>query len=330
MKASFLTPNITGIGVDTGKTEMAACIRCSDGTTEPAISFPNTNTGHRKFLATLGYYQITEAIPILLESTGPYHWQLASTLTTKGYLAKVVNPLHTKHMIRHSIRKRKTDPVDASHLAQLASQGYGYAFRETAELAQSKALVRHYWKLRSTLSQHKMHENYLQDYRGLTKLKKYCLSEPITKRSEALREEIVKQFSRGNDLRYLTSIPGISPILASTILAELRPLDRFGNLSQVVAYSGLDPAVIQSGGKAAHYGRLSKRGSPLLRRALYLSAFGCFASKVFKPVYQDYKAKGHHHTTVLCILARKLLRISVTLLQKRQVFDPSYLKSLGA
>src|SRR3990167_11506271 len=95
------------IGIDVGKEELVACIRCSNGITETPVSFPNNSIGLKNFLCYLKKNKIVSDEPILLESTGPYHWQAARVLTDNNYLAKVVNPLHTRQIIKHSIRKRK-------------------------------------------------------------------------------------------------------------------------------------------------------------------------------------------------------------------------------
>ena len=313
------------IGIDVGKRELVARIRCSNGITEPPAAFPNTSIGLKKFLVYLKKNNVTSADPILLESTGPYHWQPARMLADHGYLAKIVNPLHTKQVARYSVRRRKTDKVDAGHLAFLASQEYGYLFVETEEMAYRKALVRHYWKLWDTARAHLNHEKYLREHRSISR---FTLSPLLLKKCEAVRHEVVKAFAKGNDLRFLDSIPGVSPFLAAAILAELAPINRFTRIAQLVAYAGLDPSVRQSGGKKGRYGKLSKRGSPRLRQALYMAAFGSFAKGPFRPLYEAYKGRGLHHTAVLCILARKILRIAVTLLKKRQMFDTRHLKTV--
>jgi len=313
------------IGIDVGKRELVARIRCSNGITEPPVAFPNTSIGLTRFLVYLKENDIAATHPILLESTGPYHWKAARTLADHGYFAKVANPLHTKHIARHSVRKRKTDKVDAAGLAFLASQGYGHPFVETEVMAYRKALVRHYWKLWDTARMHIAHERYLREHRSLTR---FAVSPLLVKRCTALQKEIISAFSAGNDLTYLDSIPGVSPFLATALLAELTPLQRFTNVRQVVAFAGLDPSVKQSGGGPARHGRLSKRGSPRLRQVLYMAAFGSFAKGPFRPLYESYKGRGLHHTAVLCILARKILRIAVALLKKRQVFDEKRLKHL--
>src|SRR3990167_1522406 len=223
-----------------------------------------------------------------------------------------------------SFRKRKTDKVDSQNLAFLASQNYGYRFIETEAMAKSKAMVRHYWKLRQSATDHLRHDRYMKEYRGIND---ESVSKFMIKRCEVLKKIIVKEWSKGNDVKYLVSIPGITPFLAATILAELLPLERFKTIDQIVAFSGLDPSVKQTGGKAGHHGHISKRGSPTLREALFLAAFGSFQHDPMKSIYVRYKARGLHHNTILCILGRKILRIAISLLKKRRVFDASKLST---
>lgn len=312
---------MNGIGIDVGKEELVFCVRSSNGLTESPLSFSNSRIGQNRILRYLQEHNISADVPILLESTGPYHWHTARFLSEHNYLVKVANPLHTRQIARHSIRKRKTDKVDAGQLAFLAAQGYGYVFKETFEQAQNKALVRHYWQLKSALTSQKMHENYLQEFRAL---RGYSVTSDMQKLCDKIKAGILKRYAKGNDLRYLDSVPGLSPILAATILAELEPLDRFARLEQIIAFAGLDPAVRQSG-KKNQYGRLSKRGSPTLRRALFLASMGSFWHPPFSRLYQRHKDRGLHHTVILCIIARKILRIAMTLLRKRREFNESYL-----
>jgi len=311
-----------GIGIDVSKRELVTCIRRSSGVTEPPATFANSSIGLKKFVVHLVSCDVEKTTPIILESTGPYHWPAARYLADHGYLSKVVNPLHTKHIARYSIRKRKTDKIDAAQLAFLASQQYGYTFVETKEIAKKKALIRHYWKLKMTAGNLFIHERYLKQHRGITaaSVTKYMLE-----RCKTLKARIVKEYGTGNDVKYLDSIPGITPFLAATILAELEPLDRFARVEQIVAFAGLDPAVSQTGGKPGIHGKLTKRGSRVLRHALYMAAFGSFRG-AWRPLYDSYRNRGLKHTEVLCILSRKILRTAVALLKKRRVFDPNYIE----
>jgi transposase len=309
------------IGIDVGKREMVACVRRSDGVSGPAISFPNTTLGTKQFIRKLKTDAVPHETPVLLEGTGPYHWATARLMREDGWNVRIVNPLATRQMIRASVRKRKTDKVDAGHLAFLASQGTGYPFVETVTMAHDKALVRHYWRLRKLWARTTIRERYLKEFHGITS----TLGVRIERESKRCNQVAIRALSKGNDLRYLDSIPGVSPMIAATLLAELRPLNRFKTVAQIVAYAGLDPKVIQSGGKPAHYGKLSKRGSPILRHALFFAAFGAFSRDPFAHHYRRYRERGLAHTEALCIIARKILRIAFALLKKRTEFNTSYL-----
>ena len=242
------------VGIDVGKMELVAGVRSSDGKMAIPAPFPNTIMGVRKLVVHLRKHNIQDNDPILLESTGPYHWQAARSLVDQGYFVKVANPLHTKQIARHSIRKRKTDKVDAGHLAFLASQNYGYRFVETEAMARKKALARHYFKLRQIATMLVLHERYLREYRSI---RGYTASAAILKVCDSVKKALVREWTPGNNLKYVDSVPGVSPFLGAIILSEIMPLERFSRTNQLIAFAGLDPAVKQSGGRPGRHGRIS-------------------------------------------------------------------------
>lgn len=69
------------------------------------------------------------------------------------------------------------------------------------------------------------------------------------------------------DVALLRTIPGIGPVLAATIAAELGDISRFRSAKAFVAYTGLVPFVIQSGQRDRR-GPLTKHGPRYLRWAL--------------------------------------------------------------
>ena len=54
--------------------------------------------------------------------------------------------------------------------------------------------------------------------------------------------------------------------------AEIGDINRFDKPKQLIAYAGMDPSVKQSGNFVGTQSHMSKRGSPYLRRALWLAA----------------------------------------------------------
>lgn len=57
--------------------------------------------------------------PIVLESTGHYHTPVVQFFEDRGYLLIIVNPLISYRAKSSSLRKVKTDVIDARHLCEL-------------------------------------------------------------------------------------------------------------------------------------------------------------------------------------------------------------------
>jgi transposase len=123
---------------------------------------------------------------------------------------------------------------------------------------------------------------------------------------------------------YLFSVPGMAGLLAVTVSAELGEVQRFDNVKQVVAFAGLDASVFESGDFHATRQHISKRGSPHLRRALYLAALSAIRSDAELAAYfQRKQAEGKAFRVALIAVARKLLaRIYVVLRDQRPYAPP--------
>ena len=57
------------------------------------------------------------------------------------------------------------------------------------------------------------------------------------------------------------TIPGIGPIVASTVLASIGDISRFPDAEKLSSYFGLTPKIRQSGDRPARHGRISKQGN---------------------------------------------------------------------
>jgi len=80
----------------------------------------------------------------------------------------------------------------------------------------------------------------------------------------------------------IQTIPGIGPVLGAVILGEIGDIACFENPKQLVAFAGIDATVKQSGEFEGQNNRMSKRGSPYLRRALYQAAVVAATSMMLK------------------------------------------------
>ena len=89
---------------------------------------------------------------------------------------------------------------------------------------------------------------------------------------DAEMEKLLSQ----SEYAVITTISGIGPMLGSVIVSEIGDINRFENSSKLVAYAGLDASVKQSGEFNSSKNKISKRGSPYLRRALMDGSFYVF------------------------------------------------------
>ena len=75
-----------------------------------------------------------------------------------------------------------------------------------------------------------------------------------------------------NSVSSITTITGIGPTLGAYILSEIGDISRFSSAAKLAAYAGIDPTMRQSGEYNGVRNRMSKRGSPYLRHAIWLAA----------------------------------------------------------
>ena len=122
----------------------------------------------------------------------------------------------------------------------------------------------------------------------------------------------------------ITTIPGIGNITGSTILGEIGDIKRFSNPSKLAAYAGIDATVSQSGEYSSTNNKMSKRGSPYLRKALFQSALVACLGKnpdpIFSAFYHKKRAEGKHHLTAVGAVARKMCNIIHAVLKNNEPY----------
>ncbi len=137
---------------------------------------------------------------------------------------------------------------------------------------------------------------------------------------EELDSQIAAYMKRTD--RFLTTIPGIGPVLSAVILSEVGDISRFEDAKKLVAYAGIDASVSQSGSFEGTQMHMSKRGSPYLRRALYTAAgVAAFNDPELSAYYQRLRQRGKHHEVAIGALARKLCFIVFSVLSENRPFE---------
>ena len=120
----------------------------------------------------------------------------------------------------------------------------------------------------------------------------------------------------------LLTIPGMSYNQATVIHGFIGDISRFNKSCQLLAYSGLDPSIYQSGNFEARSTRMSKRGNSLLRYNLVYAAHNLVLhNNTFKEYYDLKRSQGKSHYCALGHCAHKLVRIIFKMLKSNVDFD---------
>ena len=155
----------------------------------------------------------------------------------------------------------------------------------------------------------------------------------LEKQLSELEEQIADLLHKTN--QYITTITGIGDVLGAIIVSEIGDINRFERpnqdgeafretINQLVAFAGLDVTVKQSGEFSGSKNKISKRGSPYLRRAIWLAAQrAAFCDPILSEYYQSLRARGKHHLTAVGGVARKLCNIIFVILKENRPYQPT-------
>lgn len=291
------------VGVDVSKERLDVAFRAASR----HCFFPNDPSGIDDLVHCL--LQERPAL-VVLEASGGYERPAAAALAAGGLPVAVVNPRQARDFAKATGRLAKTDALDADSLARFAE-----AVRpEPRVLPDEKALL-----LREILGRRRQLIGML-----VAENNRLCAttSKPVRKRIQAhirwLEEEISYTDSeleeaieqsptwRENEA-LLRSVPGVGPVLARTLLAELPEL---GTLShkRLSALVGVAPLNFDSGtlrGRRKVWG-----GRARVRCTLYMASLSATRhNPTIKAFYERLVAAGKPKKVALIACARKLLSI---------------------
>lgn len=318
------------IGVDVSKRQLDITGYDGNGTTHVVID--NNVKAIRRWLASLEGYEGL----IICESTGWYHYLFAHLCFIRGLDIRVINPLLSSKHSKSAIRKVKSDPADSRCLAIMGvtepnlparanlsrlriklrkKQGLLHGFEK--QIQSMKLRMNDYQECSCTLDDQLSEIELLlcEEVKRLEKLKR-----GLEKELEQLALEIADEEGLSSQA-FLVTVPGFSRVVSALLGVTLDAGAK--SAKSWIGFVGLDISVRQSGtwtGKS----RLTKRGSKYLRKRLYQAAWGaCLNYREVRAYYDELKVRGRKHTEAVNMVARKLLRIAYTLVQKREQYDPA-------
>lgn len=258
-----MAPALQFVGIDVSKAHLDLHLLPA----QQSFRVPNTPTGFTRLLATL---DPTVPACIVLEATGPYHRDLVRALLDAGHPATVINPAQSAAFRRTDHRFTKTDATDAQLLARFALQKQPPPSFVPSRAQQHLAdLVARRHDLTHLLV---MEKNRLAIASGRIRTSIQVIITALTTERQAIDAEIAAAIAADPALATtharLQSVPGIGPVLAPSLLADLPELGAIpaGALS---ALAGVAPHLQQSGQQRgqAHI----RGGRSRVRWALYLA-----------------------------------------------------------
>ena len=135
-----------------------------------------------------------------------------------------------------------------------------------------------------------------------------------------------------SEYQCLLSIPGIGPVYAGGILAEIGTITAFTSQDAVAKYAGLVWRQSQSGNYKADDTNLSKAGNKYLRYYLIEAANSV---KNHVPEYTAFyhkkydEVKTHQHKRALALTSRKLIRLIFGLLANNQLYSATRVNQIS-
>lgn len=296
-------------GIDVSKAQLDMALR-----PEGRFTVTNDEAGSATVVERL---QGTPPIVVVVEATGKLEVPLASALAAAQVPVAVVNPRQVRDVAKASGLLAKTDLLDAQILARFAE----VMRPEPRPLAdeQTQALAAILARRRQLIEMLTAEKNRLSA--GSNPVRKSLrahiawlereLAHTDTNLAHAIRESPV--WREKDDL--LRSAPGVGPVLATTLLAELPErgaLDR----KQIAALVGVAPLNRDSGtlrGKRTIWG-----GRAQVRAVLSMAAVvAARCNPVSRAFFQRVLAAGKAKKVALTAWMRKLLTILNAMMKHR-------------
>jgi transposase len=259
---------------------------------------------------------------IVLEATGGYEREAVAALAAKGWAVAVVNPRQVRDFARATGKLAKTDAIDAGVLASFAE-----AVRpEPRRLrdAESEALRDLVVRRRQLLDMRKAERNRLETAlsaevkRGVERHLVWLDGE-IAQADDDLDRMIRQSPSWRAEEDLLTSMPGVGPVLARTIIAELPELGQL-NRRQIAALVGVAPFNRDSGKMRGT--RTTWGGRRSVRQVLYMATLsGVRCNPVLKAAYDHLRQAGKPPKLALVACMRRLIITLNAMLHSRQPWD---------
>jgi transposase len=272
----------------------------------------NDAKGHAQLLRRLRDH----AAHVVCEATGGYEQAVVRALQTAGVPVSIVEAGRVRYFARAQGQRAKTDPIDAAVLSE-----YGTLFKpsallpaspqqqQLAELAQRRRQLIHLLVSERNHAEHYTDGFRVRQARQLIK----ALERQITQCDEVITTLIAQDTDLARKAERLQSVPGVGPVVAATMLAEMPELGKL-NTQTAAALAGVAPYNRDSGGQTGS--RRISGGRVAVRCALYMATLSAVRhNRILKDFYLRLRAAGKKPLVAMTACMRKLVILMNRLLK---------------
>lgn len=312
------------LGIDISKLKFDACLVRDSGKLRHRV-FPNTAAGFAQLSAWLSRHHVERA-HACLEATGMYGEALATYLHETGHVVSVVNPAIIKAYAQSHLSRAKTDKADSTLIARFCAERHPPAWRPLpSEVRELQALAR---RLDSLLEMRGMEANRLEVAATAAVSESLAghltyLDAEIVRTEKMIRSHIDTHPGLRAQRDLLLSIPGIGETTAAKLLSEIMDVKLYESARQLAAFAGLAPRLHESGSSVRRKARMSKTGTPRLRKALYFPAVVAIRhNSHVRAMSVRLKERGKCPMQIIGAAMRKLVHLAYGVLKSGKPFDP--------
>jgi transposase len=244
---------------------------------------------------------------VVFEATGGYERGAAKALSEGGYAVAVANPTRVRRFAEALGILAKTDKIDAKVIAHFASVVQPAANeRQTPLEEQLAAFVERRRQLLVTLVAEKNRLSTCPDcVREDIEAHVAWIEESVADLEANIQARISQNPEWQSRAEIIDSAPGVGPVTASTLVAELPELGQLSH-KKIAALVGVAPFNRDSGpkrGKRRIYG-----GRSGIRRVLFMATLSATKhNPVIRAFYESLLKRGKEKKVALTACMRKLL-----------------------
>jgi transposase len=321
------------VGIDISKLSFDAAIISGGQTGNITHRTFNKHTDFNAFLQWLECFNVhlARTTVVCMEFTGLYNASVLKDLLNEQAQVWMIMPVDMKRS--GGLQRGKSDKIDAQRIALYALRHQDKMklyepLNETTEalkqlLAQRDRLVDSLTRLKVPIEELRQ-EGLTESAKQLEHALKPALKgveKSIANTNAAIKETIAANASVVLQVEQLTSIPGIGPITALSLIVYTDGFKRLLNAKKLACYCGVVPFEHSSGTSVRGKHRVSYMANKKLKTLLHMAALAAIKSdRQLQNYYLRKVNEGKNKMSVINAVRNKLVHRAVAVIREKRLF----------